>query len=424
MKRFLGIALFAGLLFAIAGYTVYSRLLSAPQRAPDTVEAPPSAQETPPPARDEALPGTGDWNTYHGDSALRGVAASEWTPPLCVRWRLKTGGPVRQTPVVCGGRIFAATARGGILCADLDGTLLWSRELQSAASDGTPRRERIDAPIACFDDLLLTGTADGTVYALDADTGETRWQHALDETILGTPNYLADSADEEGQPGSVYVLEQTSGTLVCLDAASGDLRWRAESVDRSDASPSAAKEGIVFGSCAAALHVFDPETGKRLRDIEIDPDSQVAGGVALLEGNVYSGSRSGKVIAADIASGETLWTHEVSESEVFATPAVNDAWVIAAAYDGYVYALEQKTGALRWKFDTAGMPLSPVIAGDTVFVSADGTLFMLRLEDGERLFSLEIADEITAPAVVRGLVLIGSEDGAVAALSSDCGEET
>ncbi len=400
---------------------------TTPSPAPDAVlESPPVSEEkmTPPTPESDFLD-SGEWNTYHGDSALRGVATSEWTPPLSVRWRLKAGGPVRQTPVVSNDRVFVATARGEILSADLHGNLAWSRELQKGvAPDGHPLRHRIDAPIACFDDVLLVGTADGTLFALETHAGEERWQHKLDGTILGTPNYRAADPAESSASGSVYVLQQSDGVLVCLDAATGRERWRGEAVDRSDASPSLSNEAIVFGSCAAALHVFDPNTGDHLRDIEIDPDSQVAGGVALVDGRVVSGSRSGKIIEADIASGETIWVNEASEAEIFATPAVTADWVVAADYDGIVYGLDRETGEVRWKFDTEGMPLSPVIAGDKVIVSADGTLFMLALGDGELLWSLTIADEITSPAVVQRHILVGAEDGAVVALTEGHGKES
>lgn len=402
---------------------------SARKPPPDldaVVETPPvSEQKTPLSSPESDFLDSGAWNTFHGDNALRGVATSEWTPPLSVHWRLKTGGPVRQTPVVCNDHVFVATARGEVLSADLEGNLVWSRELHKGVTpDGQPLRHRIEAPIACFDDMLLVGTADGTLFALDADTGEERWHYTLAGTILGTPNYRAADPAETDASGSVYVLQQSNGVLVCLDAATGRERWRGEAVDRSDASPSVSNEAAVFGSCAAALHVFDPKTGDHLRDIAIDPDSQVAGGVALVGGRVVSGSRSGKILEADIASGETIWVTEAGEAEIFATPAVTDEWVVAADYDGIVYGLNRETGEVRWKFDTEGMPLSPVIAGDTVIVSADGTLFMLALDDGELLWRLTIADEITSPAVVQGHILVGSEDGAVVALTAGHGKES
>jgi len=58
---------------------------------------------------------------------------------------------------------------------------------------------------------------------------------------------------------------------------------------------------------------------------------------------------------------------------------------------------------------------SPVIAGDSVFVGCDGgQLYRLGLRDGRRLWIFNAGAAIKAsPAIVRGRLVIGSDDGAV-----------
>ena len=275
-----------------------------------------------------------------------------------------------------------------------------------------PVRERIDAPVACFDGLVLFGTSEGHFIALDTATGEERWRVQLTGPIRGTANYLA------GTPSRVYVIEQPTGVLNCIDPATGAVLWKGEGPERCDGSPSVSPDAVAFGSCAAAIHVFDPATGRLLRNIKIDGDSQVAGGVAQDEGLVFSGCRSGKVLQVDVKEGKLLWANDQSESEVYTTPAVNDQWVVAASNDSNVYGIDRADGRGKWKFDTKGSPTSPVIAGDKVVVAADGELFLLRLADGTKVWSLKISDEITAPAVAGDMILVGSEDGTVVALGA------
>jgi outer membrane protein assembly factor BamB len=69
------------------------------------------------------------------------------------------------------------------------------------------------------------------------------------------------------------------------------------------------------------------------------------------------------------------------------------------------------------------MPSSPVIAGDKIVVAADGELYLLRLADGAKLWSLKISDDVTSPSVTQGMVLLGSEDGTVVALGQAQGQE-
>ena len=354
-----------------------------------------------------------EWNTYHGNNALTGVADASFPDTLEVLWRIKAGAPVRETPVVHDGHIFYATARGDVVATDLTGKQVWAKEFFTGEKvKDEPVRERIDAPLACFDKLVLFGTSEGHFIALDSATGEERWRVQLIGPIRGTANYLA------GNPNRIYIIEQPTGVLHCIDPQTGAVLWKGEGPERCDGSPSVSPDAIVFGSCAAAIHVFDPVTGKLLRNIKIDGDSQVAGGVAQDKGLVFSGCRSGKVLQVDVKEGKILWANEQSESEVYTTPAVNDTWVVAASDDGNIYGMDRVDGKGKWAFDTKGSPTSAVIAGDKVVVAADGELFLLRLADGAKAWSLKISDEISAPAVTGGMILVGSEDGSVVALGA------
>ena len=58
--------------------------------------------------------------------------------------------------------------------------------------------------------------------------------------------------------------------------------------------------------------------------------------------------------------------------------------------------------------------------GDKVLVgSAHGRLYMVSLDQGEEIWSFEIGESIiSSPAVVNGLVIVGSEDGNVYAFGT------
>ena len=65
-----------------------------------------------------------------------------------------------------------------------------------------------------------------------------------------------------------------------------------------------------------------------------------------------------------------------------------------------------------------GSPSSPVIAGDKVLVASDGKLFFLDFKTGKKLWSAAVSDEITSPAVVGSMVLVGGDDGTVTAFGT------
>ena len=357
------------------------------------------------------------WATYHGGADLAGVADIQLPGALSLLWRFKAGAPVRTTPVAAGDRIFFANAKGQVFAIDAQGQQVWSRSfLRPARNDRPPREEVFDAPLVCVEDMVVAGSASGIVYALDAATGGERWKADLDGTILGAPSFAAVKPGNAGEEAlRLFVIEQSAGVLHCLDARTGERVWKTEGVDRCDASPGIGGGVAVFGSCAAALHVFSAETGELLREVPIDDDSQVAGGVVVIGDAAFSGSRSGKVLQVNTQTGSVVWVNEDSQDEVFSTPAVDDAWVVVGSADGMVYGLERATGTRRWTFAADGAFSSPVIAGDKVVVCSEGALHLLRLADGGALWSFEVSDAITSPAIAGGLVVVGSDDGTVAA---------
>lgn len=318
---------------------------------------------------------------------------------------------MRQTPAVCDGLVFFATVKGEVIAIDLDGRRVWSRQLFSdeQGKDG-PLRAQIEAPVACFDGLVIIATMEGAVHALDAASGIESWRAQLDTPVMGSPNYLKTDAG-----GRVFIVGRGDGALRCLDAATGAVLWQGEMIDRCDGSAAVGPHTIVYGSCAAALHVFSPDTGAHARDIELDADSQVAAGVALDGDWVVSGSRSGKVLQASTSTGQTAWVNTEIQAEVFTTPAITPARAVVAANDGTVYAFDRLSGKLVWRFEAGGIPASPVIAGNKVLAVAGGRLYMVALDDGRKLWEFEVSDEITGPAVASGRVLCGSEDGTLVA---------
>ncbi|MFO7973023.1 MAG: PQQ-binding-like beta-propeller repeat protein [Candidatus Hydrogenedentota bacterium] len=355
------------------------------------------------------------WNTYHGDFSLRGVAETHLPEELTLAWRFMAGAPVITTPVAGKKRIYFINSKGRIYAVNPEGSKVWSTAIPREARDQwSPTQQQFDAPPTYFRETLLAGSLDGILFALDAASGEIKWRADLDGTILGAANIalLNGNGQEEAR---VYVIEQTSGVLHCLDFETGESIWQSDGVERCDGSPGVGGGTVVFGSCAAALHVFSADTGELLRNIPVGDDSQIAGGVAVIGNEAYSGSRSGAVVRADTDTGVLVWRNTDCNDEAFTTPAVSDEWVVFGNAGGDVYGLARDTGESQWTFSADAMATSAVIAGDKVVGGAEGTLFLLGLEDGRKLWSYEVSDEITSPALYGDLVLVGCDDGTVAA---------
>ncbi len=346
------------------------------------------------------------WPTYHGNAGLTGVSVEALPETLELLWRFSVGGAVYDTPVSDGARIFFSGKKGKIVALDLKGSKVWEKRFTRMNDAVATVPVRFEAPLVCGGGLVFAGSTRGTLYALDAKTGEVRWRYEMDGRIVGSPNFVGVG---------VIVLDQGEGALHCVDVATGKLLWKTEGVERCDGAPGVGNGKIVFGSCLAALHVFS-DKGRHLKDIEVgDDDGQIAGGVAV-DGNLaFAGLRSGSLVCTDLEAGDILWSSDFSDEQTFSTSAITSNWVVYASDNGFVYTVNREDGTLVWKFDTGGLPTSPVVACDKVAVSAGGTLFLLDLDSGKKVWSSEISDGISSPALIGGRIVVGADDGTVSA---------
>jgi len=93
--------------------------------------------------------------------------------------------------------------------------------------------------------------------------------------------------------------------------------------------------------------------------------------------------------------GSVLWSYQ-TDYWVVGAPKVQNGMVYATSMDGYVYALDKKTGKKEWFFDTGGeiWNQSPVLESGMLYVSAydDGRLFALDAETGKQKWTFNTGD--------------------------------
>ena len=408
------------LLFVVACSPSIEQQQTAPTKETETAPPTPAPKVVEPPKPD---PAQAKWETYHGPASLDGFSNDVLPDTLSVMWKVDLGSSILNPPVIGNGRVCVADSKGTIHAFDLAGKPLWSKTFEEPTQPGRPARHAsFDAPLALFDSTLIACTANGVVYALNVETGDTRWECDTEWPILGTPN-VATVQTPDGPRKSIFVIDESEGGLQCIDFETGAKRWKGDSVARCDGSPAVNETMAVYGSCACAIHIFSTETGKLLRDVPLDEDSQIAGGVVLLGDSIYSGSRSGIFIHVNAKTGETIWTNKDCTGESFSTPAVSDDRIVFSANDATLYALDRKTGVLQWRKKMDDTPSSPVIAKEKVLVTADGTVYLLRLSDGETIWSFDISDEVSSPSIAASLVFVGGDDGTLTAFGQKTGDQ-
>lgn len=389
---------------------------AAPPSPPPPVSTPDAAPATATASENVEVPLATTWSTYHGGTDLTGKTKLNVSQKPAKRWQYFAEGAVNQAPVGDGNGVYIATRSGNLVALDLEGKERWTKVIMGSGRNGTPAPERFEAPLSLHNGTLFIGSMAGIVHAVDSQTGEPRWQYDVNGEILGAVNF--HPAESPSDPGRLFVIERVDGALHCISHDAGTQLWRTDNISRCDGSAAVGNGLVVFGSCACAFHAYGAVDGRRMQNIDLGPDCQVASGPALVGDDIFCGSRLGHFFRANIRTGKIVWTNKDSQKELFTTPAVGDTLVFYGSDDKHIYAVDRETGVQKWKHKTDGTPTSPVIAADQLLFGADGVLIALALDTGEEVWSHEVSDSISSPSVINDLIIVGSEDGTVVAFGS------
>lgn len=392
---------------------------------------PPDVKSTIPTATVGSVPDLSSdaaWPTYQHDAGRTGYS-DDAGPTAGVRlaWS-RTVGDGRTWPVVAGGTVVVSDSGEGVLAAlsSADGSIEWSVEDPVRATQPT-----------VVEDAVVVGDRSG-LHAYELATGRKRWTFALepdarptespwtpvDETSDGTadgrseepPTDVRDAVRFHAAPtyadGTVLVR---SGVGVHALSPDGTERWRREQMHLG-----AVSGGTAYLLGAPGMVAVDVRSGTERWSREgsgMGPDLVVS------DGTVYGDVRDG-VAAIDAETGETEWTFE-GESEEFASPTVTPDAVFAASSPtksedgGNLYALDRETGESDWCTYLGFRSVnSPAATGDAVFVTTEDLVEARATDDGTRRWRYGAESTVfQAPAVADGLLLVGTDDGAVLAFA-------
>lgn len=171
-----------------------------------------------------------------------------------------------------------------------------------------------------------------------------------------------------------------------------------------------------------------------------DNDDATGGGLAYHDGTLYVSLGFGELVAMDAATGSVKWLQKL-DATGSGQPLVAGDLVYVVAGDNTGWAVETKTGRIRWQIDAPdsvgnvlGAP-SPALADDlVVFAFGSGDILAAFRQGGLRRWgstiagqrpgagSARIGDVTGAPVVVGSRIYVGNASGRIAALDAVDGE--
>lgn len=393
-----GIAAAAGLV-AVTAVLVVARGRLAPLAA----ESP--AASGAPSSTAPALPSATEWPRARGDLSNTGVTTGPLPTRLAKRWAYATGGPVKSSPVIAGGRVYVGSDDGHLHAIDVTtGQRVWAVDL------GAP----IAAPPVVASELIVVGSTDGVLHAVSRD-GQPRWSVAVDGRITGAATVVRD----EPRHRTLALVGSHGGFLNAFEvgAAGAELAWRYPLTDPVNGGVAIADGHAIFGACDGQLHVVSLADGQAARSF--DAGGIIAGTVTVDGADVFFGTFNEEIVRASWKDGAVAWRFRDQPFKYEGSPALTAELVLVGGQDKALHAVERATGRERWRFATlAKVDGAPVVAGgQVVFGSFDGRLYVLDVATGEKRDSFEVGGRIGgSPAVIAGLVVVGTEANDVVAL--------
>ncbi len=294
-------------------------------------------------------------------------------------WRNKTRTPVSAGPGVDEGLVLLGTSDARVLALDIDnGELLWTAPVSS---------EVLSVP-RVYEGVVIVQTVDGNLTGLDAATGKRLWIHDRTVPVLSLRGTSTPMITD-----GLVLAGFANGKMVALDARTGRQVWEAaiaiprgrselERMVDLDADP-VVRDGVLYvASFQGQLAAVALENGRLLWSREMSAYA----GLAVDPQQVYVSDELSNVWALDRRTGASLWKNSDLQRRFLTAPVVVSGYVAVGDFEGYVHLLSRIDGAVagRQRVERAGIQAAPVALGNRLLVlGAGGKLAMYRLESVE-----------------------------------------
>ncbi len=261
------------------------------------------------------------WNGFGVDASNSryqpkpGMTAAD-VPKLKLKWAFGFPGGTQAygNPAIVGGRVFVGSDNGTVYALDAEtGCTHWSFKadggVRTAPSVGLIGRRY----------AVYIGDLKANLFALDAETGAVIWKKTLDThkfaRITGAPTladgkiYVPVSSTEE-VPGSQQNYECCTfrGSVVALEAATGAQLWKSYTITETPTQ---------VGKNSAGTAQYAPAGAAVWNSPTIDRQKGV---LYIGTGNSYTGpavKTSDSVIAMDLKTGKIAWWNQVTGGDAF-----------------------------------------------------------------------------------------------------------
>jgi outer membrane protein assembly factor BamB len=211
---------------------------------------------------------------------------------------------------------------------------------------------------------------------------------------------------------------QLTGVAASPLPATLKLLWTYEAGDSIESSAAIADGAVYVGSMTADLLAIDLETGKLRWKYKVQ-DGIEESSPAVRDGVVYVGDLSGLLHAVNAADGKSLWTIKTG-AEVKSSPVIVGDRLLFGSYDGNLFCVVPRTGAVHWKFTTSSyVHCTPAVSEGFAFIAGCDEMFRaIRITDGKEVFHMSSGGyNAASPAIAGKTAFFGNFNNEVLGLN-------
>lgn len=236
------------------------------------------------------------------------------------------------------------------------------------------------------DDVVYTASNDGTVKALDRNTGDLIWEFTgHSDDVRG----VAPSPD-----GEVVYSGSLDNTVRAIDAETGDEIWQSTAVSDSAQSvrPSIDGQTVFVGTWGSTVEALDADTGDLVWQSSTLDGTPESISQSPDESTVYVAAGS-IVYALDSGSGDVVWQTDIGNARSVEA-SVDGNTVYAGDFSGNVHSLDAGSGSTNWQSSlfsdsVNGIALSP--GGESLYAgSGDETVKEVDQDTGDQVWSSSV----------------------------------
>ena len=290
-------------------------------------------------------------------------------PTGYVKWSNMTIKNISATPAVVNGVVYAASADGTLYALDAwSGNTLWS--LYIAAGPSSP---------VIYNNTLFIGTPNGRLMAIGAMNGTVLWKKTMGGQILGSPAIYDNKVVIVGNANG------SSSRITSYDLLTGNERWSYKTGFNMLSSPSVEASGFVYiADTNGTIYKFDaaPSTASPKLIWHYSTGLPIQSTITISNNNIYL-TAGNTTIMSLTTSGELNWRRAYAKDEnlgLVSSPAIAQNRIYVGGNN--VYCLERTTGQTIWSYNAKSqVDASPAVIDDgtaqgkVIFASNNGGVY-------------------------------------------------